>query len=67
MLIEGESAEIYWTQSNLEELRRREDCDFLYAFFMDVLGEVYEAPYPGVLVKRKGLRRKRVYKLAEAD
>jgi hypothetical protein len=27
MLIEGESAQVFWTQSKLDELRSREGCD----------------------------------------
>lgn len=34
---------------------------------MDALGQIYEAPYPGVLVKRAGLKRKRVYELPVAE
>lgn len=61
LLNEGESAEVFWTRKNLEELRRQDDCNYLYAFFTDVLGEVYIAPYPGVVARRKGLRRQVVY------
>lgn len=65
-LFDGESLDIFWTQSNLDEIRDRDGFNYLYAFFMDALGQIYEAPYPGILVKRAGLKRKRVYELPVA-
>lgn len=57
VLQDGENVEISWTQSDLEQVRSKENCHYLYAFLMDVLGNVYPAPFPGVEAKRKGLRR----------
>lgn len=63
VLLDGESVDVFWDQSNLQQVKESEGVDFLYAFFMDVLGNVYKAPFPGVAVKRRGLWRRSVFEL----
>jgi hypothetical protein len=65
VLSEGESVDVFWSQDNLAQVKDNESVEYLYAFFMDVLGNVYKAPYPGVVMKRKGLRRREVFALSE--
>lgn len=65
VLLEGESVDVFWSQDNLVQVKDNESVEYLYAFFMDVLGNVYKAPYPGVTTKRKGLRRQKVFELPE--
>jgi len=62
-LLDGESVDVFWSQADLQEIAQNEGVKYLYAFFMDALGQVYEAPYPGVVVRRKGVRRKPRYEL----
>lgn len=64
-LLDGESVDVFWNRNNLQKIKGVEEVDYLYAFFMDVLGNVYKAPYPGVLTKRKGLRRRKVFEIPE--
>jgi hypothetical protein len=64
-LQDGESAEVFWLQENLDKLKAEGSGNPLYAFYMDVLGDVYKAPYPGVKERRKGLKRKREYFMPE--
>jgi hypothetical protein len=61
VLLEGQSVNVIWSQENLAQVKDREGIDYLYAFFMDVLGNVYEAPYPGVTVKKSRFRRRITY------
>lgn len=60
-LLDGESVDVFWSRDNLQQIKESEGVDYLYAFFMDVLGNVYKAPYPGVVTKRRGLRRRKVF------
>jgi hypothetical protein len=66
-LLDGESLDIFWTRENLEELRSKDDLEYLYAFFIDVLGDVYKAPFPGVTAKKLLLRRNVTYQLPVAN
>jgi len=61
VLLDGESVDVFWDQGNLRQIEKSDGVEFLYAFFMDVLGNVYKAPYPGVAMKRRGLRRQMVF------
>lgn len=61
VLVDGESVTVFWSQDDLSEIAERESVNYLYAYFTDALGQVYSAPYPGVVVKRKGLRRRKVF------
>lgn len=64
-LLDGESVDVFWGRDNLQKIKGSESVDYLYAFFMDVLGNVYKAPYPGVVMRRKGLRRRKVFEVPE--
>jgi hypothetical protein len=59
VLLDGESVDVFWDQTNLLQVKNAENVRYMYAFFMDVLGNIYETPYPGVTVKRKGIRRRK--------
>lgn len=62
VLYDGESVEVFWPQEALEDVQQKEGFGhYLYAFFSDAAGNDYRAAYPGVAVKRKGLRRRLVY------
>ncbi len=63
VLLDGESVDVFWDRANLDQIAGSEGVVFLYAFFMDVLGNVYKAPYPGVVAKRKGVRRRKVFEV----
>ncbi len=65
VLVDGESVTVFWSQDVLREIAENEGVKYLYAYFTDALGQVYDAPYPGVVTKRKGLRRRRSYELPE--
>jgi hypothetical protein len=64
-LQDGESVDVFWDQGNLQQIEAREGVVFLYAFFLDILGNVYKAPYPGVITRRKGIRRRQVFEPPE--
>lgn len=67
VLLDGASATVFWGQEVLQEITEKEGVKYLYAYFTDALGQVYEAPYPGVVAKRKGLRRRKVFELPQSD
>ena len=47
LLIEGDSVQISWETTRIEEAREREGFDrCLHAFFLDSLGREHRAPYP---------------------
>jgi hypothetical protein len=49
LLLDGESVEIAWEATRLEESRVTEGVPhYLFAYFVDTVGRVYPAPYPGV-------------------
>lgn len=59
---EGDSVRVFFSLEALEQERIRDNGGpSLYAYFTDPLGNIYSAPYPGVKVKRKGIRRRRKY------
>lgn len=65
VLVDGESVTVFWSQDALREIAEKEGVKYLYVYFTDALGQVYDAPYPGVVTKRKGLRRRKVFELPE--
>jgi hypothetical protein len=68
VLQDGESAEVFWYDEKLEDVRQSEGfAAYRTAFFLDVLGNSYVAPYPGVKVKRRGFRRRKVYEIPDAS
>ena len=59
LLLEGQSAEVFWRQSALAQVRITDGFDgYWFAFFQDTLGNVYEETFPGThRVRRWKLRR----------
>ncbi len=55
---DGESVEIYWAESDLDQIKNNEQFDrYEYAFFVDAQGDTYEAAYPGMRRRRIGRQR----------
>jgi hypothetical protein len=54
LLLEGESAEVFWRQSALAQARVAEAFDgYWFAFFQDTLGNIYSDTFPGTERKRR--------------
>jgi hypothetical protein len=54
LLLEGQSAEVFWRQSALAEVRVTDGFDgYWFAFFQDTLGNVYEDTFPGTQRKQR--------------
>jgi hypothetical protein len=54
LLLEGESAEVFWRQSALAQVRATDAFDgYWFAFFQDTLGNVYWDTFPGTKRKRR--------------
>lgn len=54
VLSEGETAEIWWDAAQLEPVATEKDTRYACAYFVDALGRMYEAPYPGMKRQRVG-------------
>lgn len=68
LLLEGQSAEVFWRQAALAQARVTEGFDgYLFAFFQDTLGNVYWDTFPGTERRRRWtwppLRRHTTFKL----
>jgi hypothetical protein len=56
----GEDLTVYWQLTTLESLKAQSSLtSYVRVYFTDVLGNEYSAPYPGVLLKRSGLLRRK--------
>jgi hypothetical protein len=63
-LDEGETVKLTWDLSLIERFLKTPAVNAVLACgFVDALGDQYVAAYPGVVVKRKGWRRRREYVL----
>lgn len=76
LLLEGESAEVFWRQAALAQVREELNFDgYWYAFVTDTLGNVFCDTFPGTKKKHKltwtwpwvPVRRRVVYELPPAD
>jgi hypothetical protein len=58
VLDDGESVDVYWYASKLEDAKQTEGfAAYHAAFFRDSQGNAYHAPYPGVTARRKWVWR----------